>query len=56
MSNRLAKLTQNVDQDNVWPNDKYLSPFINKVWIEYIYISKLKLHNHKNFKTLGEHV
>jgi len=31
MSNRLAKLTQNVDQDNVWPNDKYLSPFINKV-------------------------
>ena len=32
MSNRLATLTEHAgDQDSIWPNDKYLSPFMNKV-------------------------
>ena len=32
MSNRLATLTEKAgDQDSIWPNDKYLSPFLNKV-------------------------
>ena len=31
MSNRLAKITENQETSNVWPNEKYLSPFLNKV-------------------------
>ncbi len=31
MSNRLANITENQVLDNIWPNDKYLSPFLNKV-------------------------